>query len=479
MTATVLSDKQGESPCLLGSEVPRLFTPPARELTPDTTRGYEAIAFAADVLGLELMPWQRWLLIHGLELTEDGESYRFRTVLALCARQQGKSTLLQVLALWRMFVDGAGLVLGSAQNLSMAEEAWDGALSMAEGVPDLAAELDHVSRVNGDKWFRLTSGERYRVTAASRRAARGMSSDLVLLDELREHVDWQAWSAATKTTMARPAPQVWGFSNAGDDRSVVLASLRDKALRSAADRTATLGIFEWSAPDDCALDDRAAWSSANPALGHRTPEQAILSALETDPEDVFRTEVLCQWVSMVDAAINPGVWASLAAPAQDRGRDLVFALDVAPDHSAAHVAVAWRGYVELAEVGEGVEWVVTRCAELQRRWGGRVLVEQTGTAAFLLPALDQADVRVEKVPRRFYVEACSALDAAVTGHSLRHGDQPELNAAVAVARWSSSGEAGQRVLSRKDPRVSPLVAAALALRGAETVGDYDILESVR
>ncbi len=35
----------------------------------------------------------------------------------------------------------------------------------------------------------------------------------------------------------------------------------------------------------------------------------------------------------------------------------------------------------------------------------------------------------------------------------------------AVARWSSSGDAGQRALSRKDPRVSGLVAAALALRG--------------
>ena len=47
---------------------------------------------------------------------------------------------------------------------------------------------------------------------------------------------------------------------------------------------------------------------------------------------------------------------------------------------------------------------------------------------------------------------------------VRHGNQPELNAAVAVARWSTSGDAGHRVLSRRDPRVSPLVAGALALR---------------
>lgn len=37
-----------------------------------------------------------------------------------------------------------------------------------------------------------------------------------------------------------------------------------------------------------------------------------------------------------------------------------------------------------------------------------------------------------------------------------------------MARWSASGDTGQRLLSRRDPRVSPLVAAAVALHGLET-----------
>lgn len=459
---------------LRGSEVPRLSTPPARLLTPATSRGFEAVDFAENVLGLSLMPWQKWVLIHGLELAEDG-AFRFRTLLVLCARQQGKTTVMQALALWRLYVDRAGLVVGSAQNLTMAEETWDGAVSMAEGVPDLAAELAHVSRVNGDKFMRLASGERYRVTTASRRGGRGLSSDLVLLDELREHQDWNAWGAITKTTMARPAPQIAGFSNAGDDRSVVLRSLRDKALTGAADRTTTLGIFEWSAPEGCATDDRAGWAAANPALGHRTSEAAILAALGTDPEEVFRTEVLCQWVTALDTAINAARWASLADPQAPRGDAPLFALDVAPDHSTASIAVAWRrpdgaAHVMLADQREGVEWVVERARELAASWGGRLIVEQTGTAAFLLPTLQQTGkVAVDPVPRRFYVDACAALEAAVTAGELRHGNQPELDAAVAVARWSTSGDAGQRVLSRRDPRVSGLVAAALAVHGLAAV----------
>jgi hypothetical protein len=166
-------------------------------------------------------------------------------------------SLLQVLALWRMYVTAPVGARHGAEPVA-AEETWQGALSMAEGVPELARELAHVSRTNGDNYLRLTGGQRYKVSAATRSGGRGLSSDLVLLDELREHHNWEAWSAVTKTTLARPAPQVLGFSSAGDRQSVVLSSLRDKALSSAADRPSTLGLFEWSAPDGCDLDDRAA-----------------------------------------------------------------------------------------------------------------------------------------------------------------------------------------------------------------------------
>jgi phage terminase large subunit-like protein len=341
---------------------------------------------------------------------------------------------------------------------------------MAEAVPELAAEVAQVSRTNGDKYMRLTTGERYKVAAATRSGARGLSSDLVLLDELREHRDWDAWGSATKTTLARPSPQVLCFSNAGDKTSVVLHDLRERALAAAADRSTRVGIFEWSAPDGCALDDRQAWAQANPALGHRMTEDALAASLAVDPEPVFRTEILCQWVQAIEAAINPKVWESLADADAPRGSGVMFALDLAPDHATASIAVAWQrpdgaAQVMLAHVQQGVDGVVQRAAALLSTWGGRLLVEQGGTASFLLSQLEAAHVPLEPVPRRFYVEACAALDAAVTARKVRHGNGDDLNAAVAAARWSTHGDSGQRVLSRKDPRVSGLVAAVLALHG--------------
>ena len=92
---------------IVGSEIPRIFTPPLRELTSETSAGFSVIAFASDILGIELFPWQRWLLIHALELREDGR-FRFRYNVVLVARQNGKSLLSVVLALWFMFIRCVG-----------------------------------------------------------------------------------------------------------------------------------------------------------------------------------------------------------------------------------------------------------------------------------------------------------------------------------------------------------------------------------
>jgi phage terminase large subunit-like protein len=160
----------------MGCEIPRIFTPPLRELTPETSLGFAVIEFATDVLDIDLRPWQRWLLIHALELTEDGQ-FRFRTVVVLVARQNGKSLLSNVLALFYMYVLGTALVLGTAQDLDVAEEIWQSAVDLVEDTPQLDALKQTVVKAAGKKALVLKTGERYKVKAANRRAGRGLSGD--------------------------------------------------------------------------------------------------------------------------------------------------------------------------------------------------------------------------------------------------------------------------------------------------------------
>ncbi|MBR2683310.1 MAG: hypothetical protein IKE22_08610, partial [Atopobiaceae bacterium] len=174
----------------LGREVPRVWTPPLRELTPETTLGYDVIDFSDGYLGMELLPWERWLFIHGLEIVGDfgGEwSLRFRIVLVLVARQNGKSVMGMVLSLFFMYVLAASLILGTAQDLSQAEEVWEGAVNMAQDNEELAEEIERIFQGKGSKELRLTGYRRYKVATPNRKNTRGKTSNLVLLDELREH----------------------------------------------------------------------------------------------------------------------------------------------------------------------------------------------------------------------------------------------------------------------------------------------------
>lgn len=382
---------------LLGSTKPRIYTPPlvtgqpgpcgcGCALTPATSLGFSAIEFARDVLGIEPLPWQRWLLIHSGELLPDGR-FRFRTLVVLVARQNGKTSIVEIKNLWKMFVLGVKLVIGTAQNLDISEESWDKAVEIVESIPDLAAEVVHVDRTNGKKALRLSNGSRWKIAAASRKGGRGLSGDDVNLDELREHQNWAAWGAVSKTTMARPNAQTWAYSNAGDDKSVVLNTLQatGRALAQMADDAARAGLsvldipefdasfghFEWSAPDDvkctcadrkdkphdgdCRLRDRTAWAAANPSLGYTITEQAIESSLATDPETVFRTEVLCQHVHDLDEGIiSPAQWVAVGDASSRRAPDsaVAVAVDISPLRDWAAICA----YGERADgLGHGID----------------------------------------------------------------------------------------------------------------------------
>lgn len=418
--------KAGHRKRLRGRTVPRIFTPPlvagdpgpcgcGCALTEETTRGFAAVEFAEDICKVELRPWQRWLLIHALETLPDG-SWRFKNIVVLVARQNGKSTLSKVLGLWAMVARGVPVVLSTAQDLDTAEEIWQGAVDWVDELddnedpvrPDLYELKDHVSLVNGKKALVMSVDRqvsRWKVKAASRKAGRGLSGDVIIMDELREQQNWEAWSAITYTTMARPLSQVWCFSNAGDVASVVLRHLRlsahkalgdpdgavlaeaERIVAAEADRlgaeiggpdefdikairesdpdlseieiedleidTDDLFIAEWSAPPGKSKWDRDGWEMSNPSLGYGDiTERNIASKAKSDPEWKFRTEALCQWPDgSLEGIYPPGAWEAVGLPGRKAGEvrpdeekivgDVRAAFDVAVDGSKAYIA--WSG----------------------------------------------------------------------------------------------------------------------------------------
>lgn len=514
---------------VVGRTTPRLFTPPLVRgrpgpcgcgcaLTPATSKGFSAVDFAEQVIGLRVLPWQRWLLIHAMELLPDGR-FRFRTVLVLVARQNGKTTLVEVKNLWKMFVLQVPLVIGTAQNLDISEESWDKAVEIAEGIPDLAAEIAHVDKTNGKKALKLANGSRWKIAAASRKGGRGLSGDDVNLDELREHQTWDSWGAVTKTTMARANAQIWAYSNAGDDKSVVLNDLQAKG-RSAAEKLAellarlvvaeaeqitaaaagegidvTLGHFEWSAPDeikctcaldsghtaDCQLQDRGAWASANPSLGYTVTESALASALATDPEAVFRTECLCQRVPNLAPrwqVISQAAWVdALDAGSQIVGRPAI-GVYVPPDRSYAAIAAAGARadggrHIEVTgndadgdDYRPGAAWIVGRLKELDGHEPSVMVIDDKAIA----DEAEAAGLVVHRANVADVVTGCQLVYDGVAGphvegRDVKHLGQKAMTDAVegAAKRKIANSWAWERHDLTSD--VAPLAAASLALFG--------------
>lgn len=496
-----------ESEPLWGCEVPTIFTPPLRELTPETSHGFEAIAFAEQVLGLKLYPWQKWLLIHALELLPNGK-YRFRTVLVLVARQNGKSRVLQVLSLWRLYVDGAPLVIGTAQNLDIAEEQWGMAVELAQENDDLAEEIAHVNRTNGKYALKLAPNvefefpeRRYKVAAANRKGGRGLSGDLILMDELREHSNWESWSAVTKTTMARKKPQVWAASNAGDASSVVLRSLRQtclQALKEGTTETQRMGLFEWSAVfwnpkggdakdgawENLKTSDRQGWAQANPSLNHGDLTlDALEAAWGTDPDPVFRTECLCQWISTASAGPwEDGLWEGLKDKKSKRAKDTPywFGVDVSWDRNWAAITVA--GYredglihVEVVAYRTGTEWVVPWLKERRARPGllGVVLQANGSPVSALLNDMQKEFKADEKagIPELPILEWGGGELGRGTGQfydlvrqrKIRHRGQDSLTLAASTAQSKPISDYWLWDRKRSPFDCSPLIACNAAV----------------
>ena len=484
---------------MLGSTEPRLWTPPLRELTPETSFGFLVIEFAADVLRCPLDPWEEWLVIHACELLPDGRP-RFRKLLVEVARQNGKTLVAVVLTLFWQFVEAVPLILGTSTKLDYAKESWTKAVRLAEATPD----LDRLRPA--PRWKRETNGEqeswtldpdtgagsRYKIAACNGDAGRSLTVYRLILDELRQHHTYEAWDAAINAGNAVYDFQAWALSNAGDMRSVVLNDLEAEALRyiDTGEGDYRLGLFKWAADDDADPLDIHALAQANPNLGRRIDPEALLAeaaaAVAKGGEKLtgFKTEAMCIRVKIHDPAVDPGAWRrclDVGTLADVRGR-VACCVDVAPDglHAslvAAAVLADGRARVEVVKAWEGED-----CVDQLRRGLAKLLARvrpralgwfPNGPAASL--AADLADrpgwppkgVTVEAI-RGDVTAACMGLAEQVMSVRVAHSDDPLLNAHVGGAERLRRGDAW--VFSRKgEGHCDAAYAAAGAVHLARTL----------
>jgi phage terminase large subunit-like protein len=513
----------------VGNTEPRLGTVPLRVLTPETSLGFEVIEFAEEILGVTLYPWQRALLIRALELLSNGE-YRFRRVMVLVARQQGKTTVASVLAAWWLFVESARRpdrvppmkfkVVGVAQTLDIAREPWDVVKLWCDPKPEtdedreLAIEAlqDATAKVtdtNGKERITARSRAHYEIRAAKN--ARGKPAARVLMDELREQRDWSGWNAVSQTSKSFWNGMLIGFSNAGDATAVVLLQQRtaglddlksweqyvDSGMQSieeyANNHDTSLGLLEWSAPDGCDKDDVNGILAANPSIGYGSMTVAsALADIRSMTDAGYRTEVLCQWVlSRVDPFLQGDEWSKSAdAPSVDADGNVVVAgsaiaadsrmvmgIDVMTSKRTTSSVIGVAGYrpdgrvhLELIAQRTGMSWVVKHAKAVRAKTGITQVALQTKgcAAADLIDDLTEAGFDIVSISGTVLLNSADRLNKRIRADKIRHRSQGPLN--LAVANGTTKDLSGMPVWDRFGAPVdiSPVIAVTNALVALES-----------
>ncbi|WP_189059599.1 terminase [Longimycelium tulufanense] len=446
--------------------------------------------------------WQERALDRLLGVREDGKWACFEYG-EMVSRQNGKGCILEGRALAGLLLLGEQLIMWSAHEYKTAMESFRRVLTLLRrlGTPitdnliDVGGILLKVINTNGEESVeRLDTGQRLKFIARSKSSGRGFSGDLNLIDETFAYTGVQH-AALMPTMNARPNPQIIYTSTPplDNDSGDVLYSLRARGEAGGDD---SLGWRDWGIAGDLDnltdidLDDRSLWAASNPALGIRITEETILRLRRSMGDVEFAREILGIWPKprVGGGAIDTELWTALADPRSRLVDPIAFAVDTTPERAFTSIAAAGRRedgllHVEIVDHRAGTGWAIDRVVELRDRWHPcAVVIDAGGPAGSLIAPIEAKGVDVTLTTARDVAQACGQIYDAITdrnGTTLRHLDQPVLNAAIAGAQRRPLGDAWAWARRGLSVDISPLVAVTLAAWGHTTrahIEDQVVLE---
>ena len=371
-----------------------------------------------------------------------------------------------------MFALGQKLQVHTAHKLTTSSEIFwkidDTIQSHAKLVDDFGKKYES----KGSQEIKLKSGGRYLVRA-NNSASRGIAApDTIYMDEVREFHDDEVWSSLRYTQMATPNPQTLIFSNAGDQHSIVLNRLRERGLAAASGADDRIGWFEWSAEPGCDIRDKSAWAQANPSMGYTISIENLEAAM-SDEESIVRTELLCQWVSVVNPAINPSNWNAGAKKDLKLDREALtwMAIDLSPNRQEGSLVAAqqegeninvvllqtWTNPINL-----DAKQIANDVADWVRKYQTETVAYSRQTSGAIAALLSPAGISTTPIDGSVYGQACDEMLTAITSGRLFHPEQDEFTRQVLSAVKLPFKDGGW-YLGRKVSNATICAAVAMAM----------------
>ena len=450
----------------LGVQQPRLQRRPLAA----RSDGHRELIRLCDDSGLSLYEWQQQVLALWMGEAADG-TLAARACGVNVGRQNGKGAILEAFGLDSLFVSKLSLTIWSAHEFDTAREHYSRLSGLIKADPLLDAKVESYYQSNARTAIVLKNGNRIEFKARTGAGGRGFSAPRVILDEAMFLTD--AMMGALFPTMAAQSmgddqAQLVYAGSAPLEKSSVWRRVRKRAFTGeGADR---LAYAEWSVDeDDFDVWDRDGWYQANPSLGLRISEEYVHDEYFEIGEAEFvreRLGVPDPDPQSFEASFPADAWAACESLRVKIGKVSAIGVDVDPDQVRASIGLAGDVdglvAVEVPECRPMGEWLVPRVLELQRTYGGQVVLQAAGGAASILPDLVAAGVPLVAMSSRDVYAACGRLSNRVLEQRLRHRGEPHLSAAVMRARRRRVGDAF--VWNRRDVAddLTPLYAVTLA-----------------
>lgn len=483
-----------DRPVSFGEVEPRFVLTPASvaSAAQDAIDIYEAC-------GGKLDDWQEGCLRNGCGLREDLNWASFENAV-IVQRQNGKGAVIEALCLASLFVWGNAVTVYSAHRLDTARSTFRRIKALIEGTPDLARRCKPIN--DSDEAIELLTGARLEFRTRTASGGRGLTGDLVILDEALE-LNAEQIAALVPVMAAKPFAQMWYFSTVPQFGDQHLCTVRARAYEGDID----LSWVDWGVEKGADRNDPVALAKANPALkSGRITLERLRQLLKILGEEKFDTECLGIWPELAaNAALSPSRWKTMLDVESRRapGSDVVLSLDMTPMREFGTIGMhGWREdgleLVRIVDYAPDVDWMVGRAGVLHEALDPALWVidKRNGVHAFLdqlagvgIKVLDAAaakaltgrvedEAKVPEIPRGGLLLLDGSLVSDAVGQfidvfnrkpasPLRHVGQEPLDLAIPNVQ-AKVGEHGQIGWARKlsTVNIGPVVTVTNARLGS-------------
>lgn len=446
-----------------------------------TTTVYARVKPRLAQMGVSFDRWQDGFGSVALGCRDDGKfAATVGGVVASIPRQVGKTfTVGHLLIALCLELPGLRVVWTSHHNRTTTNtfRSMQGMVRRRKVWPHIAP--NGIRTANGEQEIKFANGSIIMFGAREHGFGRGMDAIDVLVFDEAQILSLKALEDMVPSTNQARNPHgalvfFIGTPPRPTDDGEAFTAKRTRALAGDAE---DMMYVEIGADPDADLDDREVWAQMNPSYPHRTPAESMLRMRENIPDDdSWRREAMGIWdVVGASSVIDPITWHDRADPASMAIERLSLAVAVSPDRLVSTVAFAGQRadglwHIEVDEQRSGTAWILEHVAKrCERNEIRAVVIDGASQALSLVDDLQARKIRTTVTGLRDLATACGGLFDAVSEGTVRHIDQPLLNASNGAAGKRSvfSGEAWVWTGKHSALDITPTQAVTLALWGAQ------------